>query len=66
MSMRQKSSYFYQLDQQILEQVKTNPYLGLKMTWNGVATSVKSLVKPAVHLVSFEEIYGNAPKSANN
>jgi hypothetical protein len=36
------------------------------MTWNGVATSVKSLVKPAVHLVSFEEIYGNAPKSANN
>ena len=32
MSMRQKSSYFYQLDQQIREQVKTNPYLGLKMT----------------------------------
>jgi hypothetical protein len=28
MSMRQKSSYFYQLDQHILEQVKTNPYLG--------------------------------------
>jgi hypothetical protein len=26
MSMRQKSSYFYQLDQHILEQVKTNPY----------------------------------------
>ena len=29
MSMRQKSNYFYQLDQYILEQVKKNPYLGL-------------------------------------
>jgi hypothetical protein len=32
MSMRQKSSYFYQLDQHILEQVKTNPYLGLNIS----------------------------------
>ena len=31
MSMRQKSSYFYQLDQHILEQVKTHPYLGLNI-----------------------------------
>jgi hypothetical protein len=32
MSMRQKSSYFYQLDQHILEQVKTNPFLGLNIS----------------------------------
>jgi hypothetical protein len=32
MSMRQKSSYFYQLDQHILEQVKTNPYIGLNIS----------------------------------
>ena len=32
MSTRQKSSYFYQLDQHILEQVKTNPYLGLNIS----------------------------------
>jgi hypothetical protein len=32
MSMRQKSSYFYQLDQHILEQVKTNPYLGFNIS----------------------------------
>jgi hypothetical protein len=31
-SMRQKSNYFYQLDQHILEQVKTNSYLGLNIS----------------------------------
>ena len=32
MSMRQKDSYFYQLDNHVLEQVKTNPYLGLTIS----------------------------------
>ena len=32
MSTRQKSSYFYQLDQHILEQIKTNPYSGLNIS----------------------------------
>jgi hypothetical protein len=68
MGMRQKSSYFYQLDQHILEQVKTNPYLGLNISddlkWSSHISKITS--KASRHLVSFEEIYVNAPKSAKN
>ena len=46
MSIRQKSSYFYQLDQHILEQVKTNPYLGLKISddlkWSSHTSKITS------------------------
>ncbi len=34
MSMKQKSNYFYQLDNHILQQVKSNPYLGLNFTYD--------------------------------
>ena len=32
MSFKQKSTHFYQLDNHILEQVQTNPYIGLNIS----------------------------------
>ena len=65
MSMRHKSNYFYQLDQHILEQVKTNPCLGLSISddlqWGSHIIKITSKA-----LVSFVGIYVNAPKSAKN
>ena len=44
--MRQKSSYFCQLDQHILEQVKKNPYLGLNISddlkWSSHISKISS------------------------
>jgi hypothetical protein len=51
MSMRQKSNYFYQLDQHILEQVKTHPYLGFNISddlkWSSRINKITSKAKSA-------------------